>query len=194
MVSKLWKIWSGLFIPDPDPDFLPIPDPKLRIQGSKRHRISDPDPQHCSKGTAESPTTPFFSVWPHKLRFFAKYLPNTDPPPILITTFDSHLYMARTTTAVRMTARTTRMMMRKLRFIPSASTASTYSMLHPSWSQEYEHLKLWPLRRVKTFVSGWPNWYVYENDPILWLGLIITKTISAHNNLPGATLFKSVQC
>ncbi len=27
MVSKLSEIWSGLFIPDADPDFLPIPDP-----------------------------------------------------------------------------------------------------------------------------------------------------------------------
>jgi hypothetical protein len=27
--------------PDPDPDFLPIPD-----TGVKRHRIPDPDPQH----------------------------------------------------------------------------------------------------------------------------------------------------
>jgi hypothetical protein len=35
-------------IPDPDPDFLPIPDPGSRIQGSKRHRIPDPDPQHCT--------------------------------------------------------------------------------------------------------------------------------------------------
>jgi hypothetical protein len=55
MVSKLSEIWSGLFIPDPDPDFLPIPDPGSRgqkgtgsrVQGSKRHRIPDPDPQHC---------------------------------------------------------------------------------------------------------------------------------------------------
>jgi hypothetical protein len=31
-----------LFIPEPDPDFIPIPDP-----GSKRHWIPDPDPQHC---------------------------------------------------------------------------------------------------------------------------------------------------
>jgi hypothetical protein len=31
-------------IPDPDHDFLPIPDPGFRIQGSKRHWI--PDPQH----------------------------------------------------------------------------------------------------------------------------------------------------
>jgi hypothetical protein len=37
---------------------------------------------------------------------------------------------------VRMTARTTRMMMRKLRFMPSASTASTYSILHPSWAKK----------------------------------------------------------
>ncbi len=27
MVSKPSEIWSGLFIPDPDPDFLTIPDP-----------------------------------------------------------------------------------------------------------------------------------------------------------------------
>jgi hypothetical protein len=42
-----------LFIPDPDRDFLPIPDPRglkgtgSRIQGSKSYRIPDPDPQHC---------------------------------------------------------------------------------------------------------------------------------------------------
>ncbi len=35
-------------IPDQVPDFLPIPDPGFRIQGSKRHRILDPDPQHCA--------------------------------------------------------------------------------------------------------------------------------------------------
>ncbi len=33
-----------MFIPDPDPDFYPS-----RIQGSIRHRIPDPDPQHCSE-------------------------------------------------------------------------------------------------------------------------------------------------
>jgi hypothetical protein len=27
MISKLSEIWSGLFIPDSDPDFLPIPVP-----------------------------------------------------------------------------------------------------------------------------------------------------------------------
>ncbi len=27
IISKLSEIWSGMFIPDPDLDFLPIPDP-----------------------------------------------------------------------------------------------------------------------------------------------------------------------
>ncbi len=36
MVSRLSEIWSGLFIPDLDPDFCPF---RIRIQGSKRHRI-----------------------------------------------------------------------------------------------------------------------------------------------------------
>ncbi len=35
-----------LFIPDPDPDVLSITDPGSRMQGSKRHRIPDSDPQH----------------------------------------------------------------------------------------------------------------------------------------------------
>jgi hypothetical protein len=30
-----------------DPDFLLIPDPGARIQGSKKHQIPDPDPQDC---------------------------------------------------------------------------------------------------------------------------------------------------
>jgi hypothetical protein len=30
MVSKLSEIWSGLFIPDQDHDFLPIPDPGVK--------------------------------------------------------------------------------------------------------------------------------------------------------------------
>jgi hypothetical protein len=37
-----------LFIPDPDPEFLPIPDPGSR--GLERHRIPDPDSQHCLSG------------------------------------------------------------------------------------------------------------------------------------------------
>ncbi len=32
MVAKLSEIWSELFIPDPDTDFLPIPDPGSRGQ------------------------------------------------------------------------------------------------------------------------------------------------------------------
>ncbi len=39
MVSKLEKIWSGLFIPDPDADFLPIPDPGSRGQKGTGSRI-----------------------------------------------------------------------------------------------------------------------------------------------------------
>ncbi len=49
IVTKLSKIWVW----DPvseirDPEKL-IPDPGSWIQGSKRHRIPDPDPQHCYK-------------------------------------------------------------------------------------------------------------------------------------------------
>ncbi len=47
MVSKLWKIWSGLFIPDPGSGCWLSTHPGSRIQGSKMHRIPDPDPQHC---------------------------------------------------------------------------------------------------------------------------------------------------
>ncbi len=34
--SKLWEIWSGMFIPDPDPDFLPIPDPRVKKASDRR--------------------------------------------------------------------------------------------------------------------------------------------------------------
>jgi hypothetical protein len=41
-----------LFIPDPDPDFLPIPDPGIPDLGVKKvpdpgSLIPDPDKQHC---------------------------------------------------------------------------------------------------------------------------------------------------
>jgi hypothetical protein len=39
-------------IPDPDPYFLPIPDPGSRGQKGTGSLIPDPDPQHCSKGDA----------------------------------------------------------------------------------------------------------------------------------------------
>jgi hypothetical protein len=42
MVSKLLKIWSGLFIPDLDADFLLIPDPRSRGQKGTQSRILDP--------------------------------------------------------------------------------------------------------------------------------------------------------
>jgi hypothetical protein len=34
-----------MFIPDPDLDYFPIPDPRSR--GQKDTGIPDPDPQHC---------------------------------------------------------------------------------------------------------------------------------------------------
>ncbi len=46
IVTKLSEIWSGMFIPDPDLDFLPIPD--LGGQKDTESRIPDPDPQHYS--------------------------------------------------------------------------------------------------------------------------------------------------
>ncbi len=43
IVSELSEIWSGLFVPDPDPDFLPIPDPGSRDKKAPGpgSRISD---------------------------------------------------------------------------------------------------------------------------------------------------------
>ncbi len=64
--TKKWFLSSRKYdpgcssrIPDPDADFLPITDPGSRgqkgigsrIQGSKRHRIPDPDQQHWLKRT-----------------------------------------------------------------------------------------------------------------------------------------------
>jgi hypothetical protein len=61
--SKKWFLSSRKYdagcsyrIPDPDPDFIPIPDPGSQIQGSKRHRI----PNHGS-GSATLLGTMFFS-------------------------------------------------------------------------------------------------------------------------------------
>ncbi len=39
IISKLSEIWSGLFLPNPDPDFLAIPDTWSRGQKSTRSRI-----------------------------------------------------------------------------------------------------------------------------------------------------------
>jgi hypothetical protein len=43
----LLRIWPGpgMFIPDPNLDFLPIPNLGSRIHGSKRLWVPDPDPQ-----------------------------------------------------------------------------------------------------------------------------------------------------
>ncbi len=39
-VSKLSEIWSGLFIPDPDPEFLPIPDPGVKKAPRIRNTVA----------------------------------------------------------------------------------------------------------------------------------------------------------
>jgi len=46
LVSLLYEIWSGLFIPDPGYWCWLSTHPGSLIQGSKRRRIPDPDPQH----------------------------------------------------------------------------------------------------------------------------------------------------
>ncbi len=65
--SKLSEIWSGMFIPNLDLNFLLIPDPGYQIQRYKRHRIPDTDPQHWNQhlltntipGTGRAHTTPY---------------------------------------------------------------------------------------------------------------------------------------
>jgi hypothetical protein len=49
-VSKLWKIWYGMFIPDPDLDVLPIPDSGVK---------NAPDPESVS-------TTLIFTTFNYK--------------------------------------------------------------------------------------------------------------------------------
>ncbi len=44
IVSKLSEIWSVMFIPEPDLDFLPIPDPRV-----KKANAGDPNPGFCWK-------------------------------------------------------------------------------------------------------------------------------------------------
>ncbi len=62
IVSELSEIWSGIFIPDPGfgSRFFPHPGSWIRIpvpgskkhfiQGPKKHRLPNPDPQHCKNG------------------------------------------------------------------------------------------------------------------------------------------------
>jgi hypothetical protein len=49
MVSKLWDLGcsSRIGILDPNPDFLPIPDPGIKKTPDHGSGILDPDPQHC---------------------------------------------------------------------------------------------------------------------------------------------------
>ncbi len=56
IVSKLSEIWSGLFIPDPDPDFYPsrIPDPGVK---------KVPDPQHWNIWLINTEVATFNCTW-----------------------------------------------------------------------------------------------------------------------------------
>jgi hypothetical protein len=80
IVSILSEIWSGLFLPDPDPDFfypsrilffLPIPDPGSRIQGSKGHRIRIRNTDSCLSIFNSFCVRPIKSVSTH--HFSCKY-------------------------------------------------------------------------------------------------------------------------
>jgi hypothetical protein len=44
--QKMFNMLSNIWVWDPESGKKPIPDPGSQIQGSKRHRIPDPDPQH----------------------------------------------------------------------------------------------------------------------------------------------------
>ncbi len=57
MVSKISEIRSGLFIPDPDPDFLPIPDPGYRGQKGTGSRILVPGAATLNSARNISQTT-----------------------------------------------------------------------------------------------------------------------------------------
>ncbi len=55
MVSKLSEIWSGFFIPDPDPDFLPILYPGSRGQkgtGSRSRKTAGNEEMSVGSGEA----------------------------------------------------------------------------------------------------------------------------------------------
>jgi len=41
IVSKLSKIWSWMFIPDPDLDFWPVPDPGVKKASDLRYEIQN---------------------------------------------------------------------------------------------------------------------------------------------------------
>ena len=52
-----------LFIPDPGSESWLFTQPRSRIQGSKRHRIPDPDPQHWIIEMALSCHSDFMSIF-----------------------------------------------------------------------------------------------------------------------------------
>jgi hypothetical protein len=54
IVSKLSEMWSGLFIPDPDPEFLPIPDLWVKKAQDPGARIRIRKTNNCSKSEDEN--------------------------------------------------------------------------------------------------------------------------------------------
>jgi hypothetical protein len=73
MVPTLLEIWSGLFIPDPDPDFLPIPDPGVKKAPDWSATRVYPDRQSCRK-----------PHWKHALILFLFCRKDFDDLPQLI--------------------------------------------------------------------------------------------------------------
>jgi hypothetical protein len=69
IVSKLPEIWSGMFIPDPDLDLLPIPDPGSRGQKSigSRIRIHDTASKHVLNSIAAEKITNLCFLMVNKL-------------------------------------------------------------------------------------------------------------------------------
>jgi hypothetical protein len=86
IVKKLFKIWSwdpGSEIRDPEKT-----DSGSRIQGSTRHRIPDPDPQHCC--LYETYTVYYNNLQLQKIRSLWYHVPVRTQH-----VFDNHVYLAR---------------------------------------------------------------------------------------------------
>ncbi len=68
IVFKLSQIWSGLFFPDPDPNFLPIPDPGSRGQkctgsGSATLKFSLRKCRYCSANQSVNQFSGSVTFW-----------------------------------------------------------------------------------------------------------------------------------
>ncbi len=79
MVSKLSEIWSVLFIPNPDHDFLPIPDPGSRGRKGTGSRIRDSGSATLVKERRREVTARFAAVVPPPL--WSPLSPPVSPSP-----------------------------------------------------------------------------------------------------------------